>query len=76
MKQMKVSMIGAGSGFVLSIARELGEYDVFQDAAFDNLPREAVLDVPALAIGGEVRSIHVGELPICPLSLEIRESLL
>ena len=39
------------------------------NGAVDNLPREAVLDVPALAIGGEVRSIHVGELPIGPMEI-------
>jgi alpha-galactosidase len=39
------------------------------NGAVDNLPREAVLDVPALAIGGEVRSVHVGELPIGPMEI-------
>ena len=39
------------------------------NGAVDNLPKEAVLDVPALAIGGEVRSVHVGELPIGPMEI-------
>ena len=37
--------------------------------AVDNLPKEAVLDVPAVAIGGEVRPIHVGALPPGPLEI-------
>ena len=37
--------------------------------AVDNLPKEAVLDVPAVAIGGEVRTVHVGALPPGPLEI-------
>ena len=37
--------------------------------AVDNLPTEAVLDVPAVAIGGDVRPIHVGALPPGPLEI-------
>ena len=48
------------------------------NGAVDNLPKDAALDVPALAIGGEVRSIHVGELPpgpneICRRQVAIHE---
>ena len=32
--------------------------------AIDNLPADSVVDVPAIVIGGEVRSIHVGALPL------------
>ena len=34
MKKLKVSMLGAGSGFVLSIAKELNSYDIFADCQF------------------------------------------
>ena len=36
------------------------------NGAVSNLPDNAILDLPALAIGGEVRSVHVGELPMGP----------
>lgn len=39
------------------------------NGAIGNLPENAILDVPALAIGGEVRSIHVGDLPMGPLEI-------
>ena len=34
MKKLKISMLGAGSGFVLSIARELNNLEIFQDSEF------------------------------------------
>ena len=34
MKKLKISMIGAGSGFVISVASELNKYDVFKDSTF------------------------------------------
>lgn len=37
--------------------------------AIDNLPADAIVDVPALAIGGCVRPIHVGTLPPAPAEL-------
>ncbi len=39
------------------------------NGAVDNLPQNATLDVPAVVIGGEARSIHVGELPIGPMEI-------
>ena len=39
----------------------------------DNLPADCILDVPALAVGGEVRSIHVGALPPGPCELSRRQ---
>ena len=35
-----------------------------------------ILDVPGLAIGGEVRSIHVGDLPAGPAELCRRQTVL
>jgi len=48
--------------------------------AIDNLPDHAVVDVPAVAVGGEVRSIHVGPLPsfgaeLCRRQIAIHELL-
>jgi alpha-galactosidase len=48
--------------------------------AIDNLPWEALVDVPALAFGGEVRGVHVGSLPtfameICRRQITIHELL-
>ncbi len=43
--------------------------NVQNHGAISNLPDDAIVDVPALAIGGEVRSIHVGTLPLGPMEL-------
>ena len=48
------------------------------NGAVGNLPKDATLDLPGVAIGGEVRSIHVGELPpgpheICRRQIAIHE---
>ena len=43
--------------------------NIVNNGAIDNLPANAIVDVPALAIGGEVRSIHVGKLPTAPAEL-------
>jgi alpha-galactosidase len=43
--------------------------NVVNNGAISNLPADAIVDVPALAIGGEVRSIHVGELPLGPMEI-------
>ena len=37
--------------------------------AVSNLPHDAVVDIPAVVVGGEVRSVHVGELPFFPAEL-------
>jgi len=43
--------------------------NIVNHGAVDNLPSDAIVDVPAVAIGGEVRSIHVGKLPVAPAEL-------
>jgi alpha-galactosidase len=48
--------------------------------AIDNLPHDAAVDVPALAVGGEVRGVHVGALPpfgaeLCRRQIAIHELL-
>lgn len=50
------------------------------NGAISNLPDDAVVDVPAIAIGGEVRSINVGPLPtfameLCRRQITIHELL-
>ena len=46
------------------------------NGAVTNLPDDVILDVPGIAIGGEVRSIHVGELPPGPLEICRRQTVL
>lgn len=36
------------------------------NGAVNNLPADVILDVPGIAIGGEIRSIHVGTMPPGP----------
>ena len=48
--------------------------------AIDNLPTDAVVDIPAVAAGGEVRGVHVGPLPtfameLCRRQITIHELL-
>jgi alpha-galactosidase len=48
--------------------------------AVDNLPDDAVVDVPAVVVGGDVRSVHAGRLPdgcaeICRRQIAIHEML-
>jgi alpha-galactosidase len=43
--------------------------NIVNNGAVSNLPANAILDVPALAIAGDVRSIHVGELPVGPMEI-------
>jgi alpha-galactosidase len=47
--------------------------NIVNNGAVDNLPADAILDLPAVAIGGEVRSIHVGALPKGPCELSRRQ---
>jgi len=44
--------------------------------AVGNLPDDVILDIPALAVGGEVRSIHVGDLPAGPAEICRRQTVL
>ena len=50
--------------------------NIRNNGAVDNLPADVILDVPALAIGGEVRSIHVGKLPAGPCELCRRQTVI
>jgi alpha-galactosidase/6-phospho-beta-glucosidase family protein len=43
--------------------------NIVNHGAISNLPADAIVDVPGIAIGGEVRSIHIGELPIGPMEI-------
>ncbi|MBU4366782.1 MAG: hypothetical protein L6437_00655 [Kiritimatiellae bacterium] len=43
--------------------------NIVNHGAISNLPSDAIVDVPAMAIGGQVRSIHVGELPLGPMEI-------
>ncbi len=48
--------------------------NIKNNGAVGNLPDDVILDVPALCIGGEVRSIHVGDLPDGPLEICRRQT--
>ncbi len=50
--------------------------NIKNNGAVSNLPADIILDVPGMAIGGEVRSIHVGELPLGPLEICRRQTAL
>ncbi|MCF7837216.1 MAG: hypothetical protein K9N49_01155 [Candidatus Marinimicrobia bacterium] len=50
--------------------------NIRNNGAVTNLPADVILDVPGLAIGGEVRSVHVGELPPGPLEICRRQTAL
>jgi alpha-galactosidase len=50
--------------------------NIKNNGAVTNLPDDLILDVPAVAIGGKVRSIHVGELPPGPLEICRRQTAL
>ena len=47
--------------------------NIVNHGAVDNLPADCILDIPALAVGGEVRAIHVGALPPGPCELSRRQ---
>ena len=47
--------------------------NIVNHGAVGNLPADAILDLPALVIGGAVRSIHVGDLPPGPCELSRRQ---
>ena len=42
----------------------LDAVNIVNHGSIDNLPDDAIVDIPALVVGGEARGIHVGELPI------------
>jgi len=50
--------------------------NIRNNGAVDNLPDDVILDIPGLAIGGEVRSIHVGALPPGPCEICRRQTVL
>ena len=47
----------------------LDAINIVNHGSISNLPADAIVDIPALAVGGKVRGIHVGELPIGPMEL-------
>ena len=50
--------------------------NIRNNGAVENLPDDVILDVPGLAIGGEVRSVHVGKLPVGPCELCRRQTVI
>ncbi|MDD2478935.1 MAG: hypothetical protein PHS31_03490 [Victivallaceae bacterium] len=50
--------------------------NIMNNGAISNLPDDVILDVPGIAIGGQVRSIHVGALPAGPLEICRRQTVL
>lgn len=47
--------------------------NIVNHGAVGNLPANAIVDVPGLAIGGAVRSVYVGELPEGPCEMVRRQ---
>ncbi len=48
--------------------------------SIDNLPEDALVDIPAVAVGGDVRGLHVGALPpfgaeLCRRQIAVHEML-
>ena len=54
----------------------LDAINIKNNGAVGNLPADVILDVPAVCVGGEVRSIHVGDLPAGPLEICRRQTAL
>jgi len=50
--------------------------NIRNNGAIGNLPPDVILDIPGIAVGGEVRSIHVGDLPPGPLEICRRQTVL
>jgi len=42
----------------------LDAMNIVNHGSISNLPAEAIVDIPAVVVGGGVRGIHLGELPI------------
>lgn len=47
----------------------LDAINIVNHGSIDNLPADAIVDIPAMVTGGEVRGVHVGALPIGPMEL-------
>ena len=47
----------------------LDALNILNRNAIDNLPADAVVDIPAVIVGGEARGIHVGALPLGAMEL-------
>lgn len=47
----------------------LDAINIVNRGSVTNLPADAVVDIPALVIGGDVRGIQVGNLPLVPMEL-------
>ena len=47
----------------------LDAINIVNHGSIANLPEEAVVDIPAVVVGGRVRGIHVGELPMPAMEL-------
>jgi alpha-galactosidase len=43
--------------------------NIKNNGSISNLPSDAIVDIPAVAVGGEVRGIHLGELPLGPMEI-------
>ncbi|MBO4511825.1 MAG: hypothetical protein J5746_03585 [Victivallales bacterium] len=54
----------------------LDAINIRNNGAVDNLPPDVILDVPAVIIGGQARSIHVGALPPLPCEVCRRQAVL
>ena len=58
----------------------LDAINIVNNGAITNLPENAIVDIPAVVKGGEVRGIHVGELPmigaeLCRRQITIHEMI-
>ncbi len=47
----------------------LDAINIVNHGSIDNLPSDAIVDIPAVIVGGKARGIHVGELPAGPMEL-------
>jgi alpha-galactosidase len=47
----------------------LDAINIRNHGAIGNLPADAIVDIPAVVVGGAVRSVHVGDLPPGPLEI-------
>lgn len=54
----------------------LDAINIKNHGAVSNLPPDVILDVPAVVVGGDVRSVHVGALPPGPAEICRRQTAL
>jgi alpha-galactosidase len=47
----------------------LDAINIVNHGSIDNLPADAIVDIPAVVIGGEARGLHVGALPVGTMEL-------